>query len=159
MEAGDCGVWFLLTVFPLSSCETRLVFGLFPACFCSNFWMIIQNASLWEKKMWALSRWSQTTYSSMRRLWCWWARMHDMGGQWGRLADSPTSPRLPSPLSHMVIILLSNYSILHVGIETLWSYSTHFSLLKSISSILRWDQHINIIMIWDPYVSWVFQQK
>jgi len=62
----------------------------------SHYWMIIQNTSLWEQKMWALSRWSQTTYSSMGRPWCWWARTRDMRGHGGHLADSSTPP--PSPV-------------------------------------------------------------
>lgn len=68
----------------------------------SHYWMIIQNTSLWEPKMWALRRWSQTTYSSMGRLWCWWTRTRDMGGHWGHLADSPTPLHLLSSLIHMV---------------------------------------------------------
>ena len=70
MEAGDCGIWFLLTFSlfaPVKHC-------LFLACFCSNFWMIIQNASLWEQTTWAPSRCSRSACPSAGRLWCWWAR-------------------------------------------------------------------------------------
>ena len=40
----------------------------------SNFWTIIQNASLCELTKWAPSRCGRSACISVGRLWCWWAR-------------------------------------------------------------------------------------
>lgn len=67
--------WKLLIWFPLIFfCFLPVKHWLFLACFCSNFWMIIRNASLWEQTMWAPSRCSRSACLFVGKLWCWWAR-------------------------------------------------------------------------------------